>query len=27
VEELKRNRGTQFDPSVVDAFLRYLGAN
>jgi putative nucleotidyltransferase with HDIG domain len=24
VEEIKANRGTQFDPSVVDAFLRYL---
>ncbi|MFN3477996.1 MAG: hypothetical protein ACK4ZM_01340, partial [bacterium] len=22
VEEIKRNRGTQFDPLVVDAFLR-----
>ena len=25
VEELKRNAGTQFDPEVVEAFMRMLG--
>ncbi len=27
IEELKRNAGTQFDPKVVEVFLRIFGAN
>lgn len=27
INELRRNRGTQFDPQVVDAFLRWLEKN